>query len=147
MPDPVAFRIMNEIGIIDQLGTTLFERSMPHGLTVPQFIVLNHFVRLGGARTPMALADAIQVTKATMTSTLQRLLAKGFVSSTPDPTDGRSKRISITDTGRSAREEAIQAIGHHLSDMELAIGAADMDSALPFLIKLRAFLDQQRAKS
>lgn len=45
MSDRVAFRVMNEIGIIDQLGTTLFERAMPHGLTLPQFIVLNHFVR------------------------------------------------------------------------------------------------------
>jgi DNA-binding MarR family transcriptional regulator len=144
MTDPVAFRIMNEIGIIDQLGITLFERSMPHGLTLPQFIVLNHFVRLGGERTPMALAEAIQVTKATMTSTLQRLLAKGFVSSVPDALDGRSKRISITEQGRRAREDAIQAIGQHLAEMERVVGRADMEAALPFLVKLRGFLDQRR---
>ena len=40
MPDPIAFRVMNEIGIIDQLGRTIFERAMPHGLTVSQFVVL-----------------------------------------------------------------------------------------------------------
>jgi DNA-binding MarR family transcriptional regulator len=147
MADPVAFRVMNEIGIIDQLGTTLFERSMPHGLTLPQFIVLNHFVRLGGERTPLALAQAIQVTKATMTSTLQRLLVKGFISSVPDATDGRSKRITITQEGRAAREDAIQAIAQHLSDMERVVGIEDMQAALPFLIKLRSFLDTQRSES
>jgi DNA-binding MarR family transcriptional regulator len=144
MPDPIAFRIMNEIGIIDQLGTTLFERSMPHGLTLPQFIVLNHFVRLGGDRTPHELAAALQVSKATMTSTLQRLEAKAFVTSTPDPTDGRSKRIAITDAGRSARDQSIAAIAHHLRDMEAAIGNSELAAALPFLVTLRTFLDQRR---
>src|SRR6266849_4446748 len=94
MPDPIAFRVMNEIGIIDQLGSTLFERSMPFGLTLPQFVVLNHFVRVGGDRSPVELASAIQVTKATMTSTLQRLQRKGFVTSVPDATAGRLKRMS-----------------------------------------------------
>jgi DNA-binding MarR family transcriptional regulator len=145
MSDPLAFRVMNEIGIIDQLGTTLFERSMPHGLTLPQFVVLNHFVRLGGERTPLELADAIQVTKATMTSTLQRLEAKVFISATPDPKDGRSKRIAITAQGRAARDDAIKAIAHHLGDMEAAIGQQEFEAALPFLAKLRGFLDQRRS--
>jgi DNA-binding MarR family transcriptional regulator len=146
MSDPIAFRIMNEIGIIDQLGTTLFERSMPHGLTLPQFVVLNHFVRLGVARTPLELADAIQVTKATMTSTLQRLDAKGFITSTPDPKDGRSKRIAMTASGRAARDESIKAIAHHLTDMEQALGRENIEAALPLLAKLRSFLDERRSK-
>jgi DNA-binding MarR family transcriptional regulator len=146
MSDPVVFRIMNEIGIIDQLGTTLFERAMPHGLTLPQFIVLNHFVRLGGERTPLELAEAIQVTKATMTSTLQRLDAKGFILATPDPKDGRSKRITITSAGRAARDDSIRAISHHLTEMEAVIGRQDLEAALPVLAKLRSFLDQRRSQ-
>lgn len=55
MTDAVAFRVMNEIGIIDQLERNLFERVLPHDLTVPQFIVVNHFVRLGGDRSPHEL--------------------------------------------------------------------------------------------
>ena len=144
MSDPIAFRVMNEIGIIDQLGTTLFERSMPHGLTLPQFIVLNHFVRLGGERTPLELAAAIQVTKATMTSTLQRLGAKAFITSTPDPTDGRSKRIAITANGRAARDDAIKAISRHLADMEAVLGRQELETVLPILAKLRTFLDERR---
>lgn len=144
MPDPIAFRVMNEIGIIDQLGTTVFERSMPHGLTLPQFIVLNHFVRLGGDRSPLALAGALQVSKATMTSTLQRLESKGFITSVPDPRDGRAKRIAITPQGRQAREDAIQAISPELAAMEAAIGRGPMEAALPFLVALRSFLDARR---
>lgn len=147
MPDPIAFRIMNEIGIIDQLGTTMFERAMPYGLTLPQFVVLNHFVRIGGDRSPVELAHALQVTKATMTSTLQRLEAKGFISSTPDLTDGRSKRISITAEGRAARDQSIKAIEHDLAAMEAALGTTEMQSALPFLVTLRTFLDRRRNPS
>lgn len=144
MSDPIAFRIMNEIGIIDQLGTTLFERAMPHGLTLPQFIVLNHFVRLGGDRSPLELADAIQVTKATMTSTLQRLEAKGFISSVPNPHDGRSKRISITAAGREARDQSIQAIAQDLIDMEETVGRGQLTAVLPILSNVRNFLDKRR---
>jgi DNA-binding MarR family transcriptional regulator len=144
MPDPLAFRVMNEIGIIDQLGSTLFERSMPHGLTLPQFTVLNHFVRLGDDRSPVELANAIQVTKATMTSTLQKLERKGFVTSTPDATDGRSKRIAITASGRKARDQSIKAIGHHLLALETAIGRRQLEAVLPVLAALRIFLDRQR---
>ena len=144
MADPIAFRVMNEIGIIDQLGTTLFERSLPHGLTVPQFIVLNHFVRLGGERSPLELADALQVTKATMTSTLQRLEAKGFIAITPDPSDGRAKRVAMTTLGSKARGDAIKAIAEDLSALETEIGRAEFEVALPFLLKLRTFFDRRR---
>jgi DNA-binding MarR family transcriptional regulator len=144
MPDPLAFRVMNEIGIIDRLGSTLFERSMPHGLTLPQFTVLNHFVRLGDGRTPVELANAIQVTKATMTSTLQKLERKGFVTSSPDANDGRSKRIAITASGRKARDQSIKAIEHHLAALETAIGKRKLEAVLPVLAALRTFLDRQR---
>jgi DNA-binding MarR family transcriptional regulator len=144
MSDPTAFRVMNEIGIIDQLGTTIFERLMPHGLTMPQFVVLNHFVRIGGDQSPHKLADAIQVSKATMTSTLQRLVAKGFITMMPDPDDGRAKRVSITAQGRKARNDALKAIARDLRDLELAIGMQSLEAALPFLVKLREFLDRRR---
>ncbi|KAA2236856.1 hypothetical protein [Salinarimonas soli] len=48
---PLAFRVFNEIGIVERLSRTMFDRVMPDGLALPQFVVLNHFVRLG-ASTP-----------------------------------------------------------------------------------------------
>jgi DNA-binding MarR family transcriptional regulator len=144
MSEPIAFRVMNEIGIIDQLGSTLFERSMPFDLTLPQFTVLNHFVRLGDGRTPVELASAFQVTKATITSTLQRLERKGFVKSTPDANDGRSKRITITASGRKARDRSIKAIEHHLAALETAVGKRHLEAVVPVLTALRTFLDRQR---
>jgi DNA-binding MarR family transcriptional regulator len=105
---------------------------------------LNHFVRVGGDRSPVELASAIQVTKATMTSTLQRLERKRFITSVPDAKDGRSKRIAITASGRKARDQSIKAIEHHLFALETAIGRRQLETVLPVLAALRTFLDRQR---
>ncbi|MFN3835991.1 MAG: MarR family winged helix-turn-helix transcriptional regulator, partial [Glycocaulis sp.] len=73
------FRLLNEIGIIAQLSANRLERVLPHDLTVAQFSLLHHCVRLGDGWTPARLAAAFQVTRGTMTNTLQKLEAKGFI--------------------------------------------------------------------
>jgi DNA-binding MarR family transcriptional regulator len=147
MSESIAFRLMTEIGIIHQLGSTLFERGLPDNLTMPQFAVLNHFARLGGEHSPVELARVMQVTKATMSSTLARLENKGFVTSTPDPKDGRSRRIAISATGRKARERAINSVAHHIADIEREIGVRALEGALPLLTKVRTYLDQRRGET
>ena len=69
----LVFQFFNEVGIIQQLSATLFNKRLPEGLHVSHFSVLNHMVRLGDGKTPLALANAFQVTKATMTHTLSTL--------------------------------------------------------------------------
>jgi DNA-binding MarR family transcriptional regulator len=73
---------------------------------VPHFTVLNHLMRVEDGRTPLELARAFQVPKTTLP------LAGGagearWVEMKPNPDDGRSKRVWLTDAGRAFREEAI----------------------------------------
>lgn len=142
--DLTAFRLFNEIGIIAQLATTRFEAVMPDGMTIAQFSILNHFVRLGGERRPNELARAFQVTKGTMTSTLQRLEARGCIAIRPDPIDGRGKIVSVTPKGVKARDAAIRALKPDLA----RLGALDMAASFPQLLEqlgaLRAHLDKER---
>ncbi|WP_372425632.1 MarR family winged helix-turn-helix transcriptional regulator [Salinarimonas chemoclinalis] len=142
--DPLVFRLLNEIGIIDQLASRLFERVMPGDLTLPQFVVLNHFVRLGRPSSPLRLARAFQVTKSTMTNTLQHLERAGLVTIEPDPQDARAKVVFITDAGRAAREAAIAALTPRLSSIADGIAAQDVEAAMPLLARLRANLDAER---
>jgi DNA-binding MarR family transcriptional regulator len=146
MSESVAFQFMTEIGIIHQLGSTVMERSLTDGLTLPQFAVLNHLVRLELQQSPVELARAMQVTKATMSSTLGRLDRKGFVSSNPDPDDGRSRRIAITAKGRKVRDRAIMAVATHIADIEQEIGLSALLNGLPLLRKIRTLLDRQRSE-
>lgn len=142
--DPTAFSFFNEIGIIDQLARSRFEGVMPDRLTIAQFSVLNHFVRLGGEPSPATLARAFQVTKGTMTSTLHKLEARGFVEISPDPSDGRAKLVRITPAGRRAREACVRALEPALADLAEAIPEKRFKDALPFLRRLREHLDRSR---
>jgi DNA-binding MarR family transcriptional regulator len=141
--DPVAFRVMNEIGIISQLGATLFERVMPNGMTIAQFSVLNRFIKIEGPSSPLELARAFQVTKGTMSSTLQRLEANGWVSVRPDPADGRAKSVTITASGRRARARALEALQPVVAELQSMFGTRFGD-ALTFLTELRKHLDRRR---
>jgi DNA-binding MarR family transcriptional regulator len=142
--DPIAFEFFNEIGIIEQLARTAVERVLPRGITLSQFSVLNHFVRLGGERSPAGLANAFQVTRQTMTNTLQRLEALGFVAIAPDPQDGRGKLVRITPAGRAAREDAIARVGPLLQEIATVLAPQDLEALVPRLAQLRAYLDARR---
>jgi DNA-binding MarR family transcriptional regulator len=142
------FQVLNEIGIINQLATNKFEQVMPHGLTISQFQVLNHFVRLGGAermeKNLGALARAFQVSKATISGVVANLERKGFVALRPDPNDGRGRLVSITDGGRKAHRESIAAIEPHLAKMREALPPGTFEGLLPALERLRRYLDENR---
>lgn len=138
------FRFFNEIGIVAQLSATAFEKVMPPGMTLPQFIVLNHLFRLGDGRTPLSIAQAVQVTKGAMTNTLGHLEGKGLISLAPDPRDGRSKRVFLTPEGQAARIAAIEALGPELSGVAGEISMLDVADVLPVLEDLRKVLDTRR---
>lgn len=139
------FTLFNEIGIISQLSSTAFERVLPHGLTQAQFTVLNHCVRLGDNKTPAQLASAFQVTRGTLTSTLQRLEAKGFIEVVPDAKDGRSKRVLLTPAGRGAAADSIASAAPILTSARSALSRDEVERLLPLLTKLRVWLDENRS--
>lgn len=142
-PDPPLFALLNEIGIIEQLARNRFERAQPDGLRLPHFAVLNHLVRLGDGRSPSRIARAFEVTKATMTNTLQRLEARGLIRMEPDPRDARGKRVFLTEAGRARRDAAARA---SLADLAVlaAAGGVRPEDALPTLRRLREVLDAAR---
>lgn len=138
------FRVFNEVGIIAQLSSTAFERVMPEGMTLAQFTILNHFVRLGGRRRPSDLARAFQVTRATMTSTLQRLEPKGLVQIVPDDSDGRGRLVEITDAGRAVHADCIARLAPVLDGLLERIGRTPFAAALAPLTEIRTRLDALR---
>jgi DNA-binding MarR family transcriptional regulator len=139
-----AFRFLTEIGIIAQLSGTAFEKAMPPGMTMPQFVVLHHLARLGGEWTPVRLANAMQVTKGAMTNTLAHLSGKGFVAIRPDDRDGRSKLVSLTLEGKTACDRAIAAVAPELKALVDGVSAELLAETIPPLEIVRRFLDRRR---
>lgn len=138
------FRFLNEIGIIAQLSGNALEKVMPDGMTMPQFTVLNHLTRLGGNRTPLQIANAMQVTKGAMTNTLGHLERAHLITVVPDAKDGRSKRVDITDSGRRAHAMTIAALGPEFAYLSDMFPDSRLKEALPLLEDLRKVLDARR---
>ncbi|WP_227267447.1 MarR family winged helix-turn-helix transcriptional regulator [Roseobacter weihaiensis] len=147
MPDQThadLFELFKEISIIEQLSRVLLEARLPEGLIAPHFTVLNHMIRLGDGRAPIDLARSFQVPKTTMTHTLKGLERHKLVEMRPNPDDGRSKLVYLTDAGRSLRSEVITALGPDFEHFAAGFDMRKVSAILPVLTELRIFLDEDR---
>ena len=138
------FEIFTEIGILEQLSRALLEARLPEGLIAPHFTVLNHLTRLGDGATPIDMARAFQVPKTSMTHTLKGLEARGYVTLRPNPDDGRSKQVWLTDTGRALRNNTIAALAPEFADLAAGFDVERLVSIKPTLSALREFMDSRR---
>ena len=138
------FEFFNEIGIIQQLAVSMFNRRLPDGLHVSHFSVLNHMTRLGDGKTPLSLANAFQVTKGTMTHTIATLEKRGFVEVAPNASDGRSKLVYLTDAGRKFQAAAIESLMPSLEVLARNMDVNKLQEALPVLRQVRQILDENR---
>ncbi len=138
------FAFFNEVGILNQLSTAMFEARLPPGFTVSQFAVLNHLIRVKDGRTPLDLARAFQVPKTTMTHSLSVLERHALVRTEPNPNDGRSKCVWITDAGRAFRETAIAALAPDIAGIAAVFPSSDLQAAMPVLTALRQLMDSRR---
>ena len=147
MPDTAAracFTLLNEIGIIAQLSRAAMEARLPEGLLLPHFSVVNHVTRLGGGQTPLELARAFQVPKTTMTHTLSVLERRGLIRFAPNPDDGRSKCVWLTEAGEEFREQAITNIMPVLEKLASETDPEGLPNLIGELAAIRKFLDENR---
>jgi len=138
------FSFFNEIGIIAQLSRSLLEAGLPDDLTAPHFSVVNHLVRVKDGQTPLTLAKAFQVPKTTMTHTLAGLERHGLIDMRPNPRDGRSKCVFLTNKGRTFREQAIASLEPEITALSGKIQLKDLEALLPALTEIRQILDSHR---
>ncbi len=143
--DTPVFRLLTEVGIIEQLARNELERNLPDGLKMSQFGVLNHLARLGGDWSPNRLANAFQVTKGAMTNTIQRLERRGLVKVASDPEDGRGKLVSLTEQGRALRMRCVESVAPLIAELAAELSAGELRTALPVLEKVRRYLDRHRS--
>ena len=142
--DPIAYRVFNEIGIINQLSTSAFRRVLPAPLNTAMFGVLNNFVRLGDGKSPSELASAFQVTRPSMTNTIAKLERAGFVTVEAGVDDARTKRVWITPAGRDARNRAVEATSGLFAGISSELAQINLEALAAKLGRLREILDRER---
>lgn len=134
----------SEISKIDQLCTSLVGKMLPDGVHPSHFGIVLHLVRGGDGVTPLSIATAMNVSKATISHSIQVLEKRGFIETRPCELDARSKQVFLTAAGRSFCEEAIEAaartFNHFLQDEDRQI----MTDALPGLTAIRVLLEANR---
>lgn len=138
--DPMIIVFFSEIVMIEQLARNRLSRALPRGMELSHFMVLNHFARLGGEKTPAQLARIFHVTKGAMTNTLRKLDAAGYVHIRPDWDDGRRKWVGISPAGQAARDRGVQAMAPVFDDVLADTGPRRLREALPTLRSIRAVL-------
>jgi len=87
-----------------------FDVHRPRGWRWAGFRIMINTLALGSVE-PSQLASILGVSRPTVTSNLDKLERDGFLTRTPDPTNGRSVRVTLTDRGRLAVEEVMPLHG------------------------------------
>jgi DNA-binding MarR family transcriptional regulator len=140
--EDMAVALFGELFMADQLARNRISKSLPKGMELSHFGVLNHLARAGEERSPAQLAKSFHVTRGAMTNTLARLEWAGHIHVRPDWDDARRKFVSISPSGRAARDAAVQVIAPLIADVVQALGAERVRSVLPVLRELRTRLEE-----
>jgi DNA-binding MarR family transcriptional regulator len=86
--------------------TQLYDNALaPCGLTISQRSVLVH-VQRAGSPTMSELAYAMVLDRSALAHNLKPLEREGYLVQTKDPNDGRSRRVTLTPSGRDMLREA-----------------------------------------
>jgi DNA-binding MarR family transcriptional regulator len=116
---------------------------LPSGMTRAQFGVLNRLARLAARETITELAAMFGVSQPTMSSTVRKLLDKGFVVTEHDPKDARRKVVVLTDSGSAFRTAITHQLQPLFANAETQKDLLDWSSLLQQLAILREELESR----
>jgi DNA-binding MarR family transcriptional regulator len=108
--DVSAMGVLGRLSRLSQVvGTELGRTFGEHGLDRPAFDVLATLRRSGPpySLTPAELTRSSMVTSGAITQRLDRLEARGWVVRTPNESDGRGVRVTLTGEGMAVVEAAL----------------------------------------
>jgi DNA-binding MarR family transcriptional regulator len=122
---------------LTRLITQQYDEELAHaGLKTTQYSLLSHVVKLGPIR-PGDLAKAMKMDASTLTRNLKPLVLAGWVQHA-EGADGRSRSITVTDSGRNKRQEAQRHWRAAQTQLNSQLGMAR-------LLALHALIDESMA--
>ncbi|WP_420174513.1 MarR family winged helix-turn-helix transcriptional regulator [Luteococcus sp. OSA5] len=93
----------------------------PFGITFSRFELLALLMFSRARALPMSKVSArLQVHPASVTNTVDRLVADGLVERRPNPDDGRGILVAITDQGITLVQQAAKALNEVFSSLQLS---------------------------
>lgn len=111
--DPVNFSIMMHMTRVGFLVAQISSRAAKrHGINrADARLLMTIRGNLSGSPLrPSMLGERLDLTRATITYRMDRMIAKGFVARTSDAKDGRALNVRLTDAGRTVVDEIMTEI-------------------------------------
>ncbi len=133
----LANALFSELLMADQLARNRLSKTLPKGMELSHFGVLNLLAKQQTEMSPAELARAFHVTRGAMTNTLAKLEWAGYVHIRPDWEDARRKMVAISPAGRTARDAALAAITPLIDEAVRTLGEDRVRQTIPVLRSLR----------
>ena len=141
--DSLATELFSELFMAEQLARHQIARALPKGMELSQFSVLNHLSGTTDSRTPAQIARTFNLTKGAITNTLRKLEWAGHINVNPDWDDARRKLITISPSGRMARNSALEKIAPIAENLLTKVGSDELRKVIPVLRDLRIKLSEK----
>jgi len=132
------YRLDAQVGFLlrkaNQRHLAIFAERIPE-LTPPQFAACAKLAELGPV-SQVELGRHTAMDAATMKGVIDRLAAKGLVTSVRDPEDGRRRIVRMTDAGRAFYAEAAVEAARITEDTLAPLGAEERRTLLALLERM-----------
>ena len=140
----LGYDILTFVGIIEHLARTRASRGLKAaGVSFPQFVLLNHFVRRPAeeAKTVSSVARAMQQPQPGITKTIQKMIAQGLLRVIPATHDRRVKLLMLTPKGQRAHQKALEQLAPLFAPAFEEWAPQELTTLAQHLLRLKEWLD------
>jgi long-chain acyl-CoA synthetase len=128
--------------VVDRLYRQVEAAAAESGLTIPQYRLLTNLSQTGLASA--ILASKLDVSRPTVTSVVDGLVARGLVERLADPVDRRRLDVTLTLAGQRTLSAANTAVAERLESILSHLGPRKAGSARTAIGYWRLALDRWR---
>lgn len=140
--------LLLEMGRLGAAAGALCERSLPDGVSMAKFCILDYLAqrRADGKPPsgPAQISRALGVTKAAVSQTLSRLTQNGLVALSEDPSDGRGKLVELTGKGEDMRIACLVRLRKPSAEASDLLSPEEWESLGALLGKLKPGLEAKK---
>ncbi|PLV56827.1 MarR family winged helix-turn-helix transcriptional regulator [Thermotoga sp. SG1] len=115
------------------------------GITPAQFDILQK-IYFEGPKRPGELSLLLGVAKSTISGLVKRLETDGYLTRTPDATDGRAYLLDITKKGEKVIEKVIERRENFIEKITSELGQEKAENILRILKELKDIMEKNFSK-
>ena len=122
--------------LIHRVVTGIYDEALrPFGLRVAQLNLMVAIAKMGGQATAAGVGKFLLIEKSTLSRDLERMLQRGWIERA---SDGRSRRLHVTEEGRRLLERTLPAWEKAQSQAQRLLGKATMGPIKAAADRIRA---------